>query len=166
MYKYYLFLVCMSLPSISLNGMELQQFHPLLVLPSDLKVEIISHLFSQNRSAQVANRETGKQIRIFLLASRSLYFDNSLVDTIFEKVARFYSVLPVDVWIAIPTPLSKKYLRSTTYNRMATLIQSILLYHKPIYPPQMNMLLELYPLAQYPDYYKGFEKEMDPSYFK
>lgn len=143
-----------------LYGMDQRHSHLLLALPSDLKVEIISHLFCKNGYSILRRSDAVKQVRAFLLASRALYFDDALIDNIFERVARLYSSMPIDVWIDIPTPLSKKYLRCTTYNRMSTLIKCLLRDDNPIYAPQMNMLLELYPLAQYPNYYKGFEKKL------
>ena len=61
-------LLCLAVSYCFAHAMEQEKkLHPLLALPSDLKVEILCRLFSKNDVPFLKRSEMGKEVRSFLL---------------------------------------------------------------------------------------------------
>ena len=153
-------LLCLVVSYCCAHAMEQEKkLHPLLALPSDLKVEILCRLFSKNEGT----RDVGKKVRPFLFISRKNYFDGVLQEKLFEKIACIFKLIPARVWVNIPSPQSRKNLENVRANFMGEIIASLLKddsCHYPLYQQQLIMLLEVYPPLKYPGYYVGNEEKI------
>ncbi len=117
----------------------------LLLLPNDLKIEILIKLLSRSDSFLVPLEEAGMLLRPFLLSSRTVYFNDEFQNKLFKRMQQIYRYLFESyIWSEIPTPTSKKNLQNTQINFADTMVR-LIVDKSSFYPAQINMLRQVYP---------------------
>lgn len=148
--KHLLFIVLIFTTS-SLLGMEQpdearrqnQQVCYFDTVPMEIKIEILIHLFARQDIPFLTNPHDGAAlVWPFLRSTRRIYCSDIFQNQLVERITKIYKVLPVHIWLDLPTPVSKKYLQSIQSNIFAYRAQGIA---SNGFPAQIRMLLDVYP---------------------